>query len=38
MFDAQHLLSAGGTAERLELLIAFTEAMEHDLHRMLASG
>jgi Lon protease-like protein len=38
MMDAQHLLSAGGTVERLELLIALTEAMEHDLHRMLASG
>jgi uncharacterized protein len=38
MMDAQRVLSAGGTLERLELLIELTEAMEHDLHRMLASG
>ena len=38
MFDAQRVLSAPGTAERLALLLEFTEAMEQDLHRMLASG
>jgi Lon protease-like protein len=38
MMDAQRVLSAPGTAERLELLIELTEAMELDLHRMLASG
>jgi len=38
MFDAQQVLSAPGTAARLEMLIEFTEAMEQDLHRMLASG
>ncbi len=38
MFDAQRLLSAGGTLERLELLVELTDAMERDLHRMLASG
>jgi Lon protease-like protein len=36
--DAQRLLSTNGTLERLELLIELTEAMEQDLHRMLASG
>ena len=38
MFDAQRVLSAPGTAERLSLLLELTEAMEQDLHRMLASG
>jgi uncharacterized protein len=38
MMDAQRLLLTNGTLERLELLIELTEAMEHDLHRMLASG
>jgi uncharacterized protein len=38
MIDAQRILSTNGTLERLELLIELTEAMEHDLHRMLASG
>ncbi len=38
MFDAQRVLSAPGTAERLALLLELTEAMEQDLHRMLASG
>jgi hypothetical protein len=38
MFDAQKVLSASGTVERLELLTELTEAMEQDLHRMLASG
>jgi Lon protease-like protein len=38
MMDAQRLLSTNGTSERLELLIELTEAMEQDLHRMLASG
>ena len=38
MFDAQRLLSAPGTAERLALLLELTQAMELDLHRMLASG
>jgi Lon protease-like protein len=38
MFDAQRVLSAPGTAARLALLLEFTEAMEQDLHRMLASG
>ena len=38
MMDAQRVLSTNGTLERLELLIELTEAMEHDLHRMLASG
>jgi hypothetical protein len=38
MMDAQRLLSTNGTLERLELLIELTEAMEQDLHRMLASG
>jgi Lon protease-like protein len=38
MMDAQRVLSAGGTRERLELLLELTEAMEDDLHRMLASG
>jgi len=38
MMDAQRVLSTNGTSERLELLIELTEAMEHDLHRMLASG
>jgi Lon protease-like protein len=38
MMDAQRVLSAQGTADRLELLIELTEAMELDLHRMLASG
>jgi len=32
------VLSASGTAERLALLLELTEAMELDLHRMLASG
>jgi len=36
--DAQRLLSTNGTLERLELLIELAEAMEQDLHRMLASG
>jgi Lon protease-like protein len=38
MMDAQRVLSANSTLERLELLIELTEAMEQDLHRMLASG
>jgi Lon protease-like protein len=38
MMDAQRLLSTNGTLERLALLIELTEAMEQDLHRMLASG
>lgn len=38
MMDAQRVLSAESTTHRLELLIEFTEAMEQDLHRMLASG
>jgi len=38
MMDAQRVLSTNGTSERLELLLELTEAMEHDLHRMLASG
>jgi len=38
MFDAQRVLSTPGTAERLRLLLELTEAMEQDLHRMLASG
>jgi Lon protease-like protein len=37
-FDAQRVLSAAGTRERLELLVELTEALELDLHRMLASG
>ena len=36
--DAQRVLSASGTLERLERLIDLTEALEQDLHRMLASG
>lgn len=38
MMDAQRVLCAKSTLERLDLLIALTEAMERDLHRMLASG
>jgi len=38
MMDAQRLLSAAGTFERLELLVELTDAMERDLHRMLSSG
>jgi Lon protease-like protein len=38
MMDAQRVLSAESTTHRLELLIELTEAMELDLHRMLASG
>lgn len=38
MIDAQRVLAAEGTRERLELLIDLTEAMEQDLHRMLSSG
>jgi Lon protease-like protein len=38
MIDAQRVLSAPGTTDRLELLIELTEAMELDLHRMLSSG
>ena len=38
MMDAQHVLCADSTTHRLELLIELTEAMEQDLHRMLASG
>jgi hypothetical protein len=38
MMDAQRLLSAQDTLERVEVLIELTEAMELDLHRMLASG
>jgi Lon protease-like protein len=38
MMDAQSVLSASSTMERLELLITLTEAMEQDLHRMLGSG
>ena len=38
MMDAQSVLSAESTTHRLELLIELTEAMEQDLHRMLASG
>jgi uncharacterized protein len=36
--DAQRVLSAPGTRERLELLVELTEALEQDLHRMLAAG
>jgi Lon protease-like protein len=36
--DAQRVLSTGGTLERVELLIELTEAMEQDLHRILALG
>jgi uncharacterized protein len=38
MIDAQRLLCAGGTRERLELLLDMMEAFEQDLHRMMASG
>jgi uncharacterized protein len=38
MMDAQRVLLAPGTAARVDLLIELTEAMELDLHRMLASG
>jgi Lon protease-like protein len=38
MMDAHRVLSTSGTRERLEMLIELTEAMEQDLHRMLASG
>ena len=38
MMDAQRVLSAEGTAERLTMLVELTEALEQDLHRMLASG
>ena len=38
MMDAQSVLSAESTTHRLELLVEFSEAMEQDLHRMLASG
>lgn len=38
MMDAHRVLSTNGTRERLEMLIELTEAMEQDLHRMLASG
>jgi Lon protease-like protein len=38
MLDAQRVLSAPGTVARLQLLTELTEAMELDLHRMLASG
>jgi Lon protease-like protein len=37
MMDAQRVLSARSTVERLELLTELSEAMELDLHRMLAS-
>jgi Lon protease-like protein len=37
-YDAQRVLSSSGTTERLEMLIALTEELEQDLHRMLASG
>jgi uncharacterized protein len=36
-FDAQRLLSTHGPTERLSLLVELTEAVEHDLHRLLAS-
>jgi uncharacterized protein len=36
--DAQDLLAAPGAVERLELLIAYTEALELDLHRLLSGG
>jgi Lon protease-like protein len=38
LIDAQQLLAASGTVERLELLVDLVEAVEQDLHRMLASG
>ena len=38
MMDVQSVLSAESTTHRLELLVEFSEAMEQDLHRMLASG
>jgi Lon protease-like protein len=38
MMDAHRVLCTASTLERLELLIELTEAMEQDLHRMLASG
>ena len=34
-YDAQRLLAAGGTFERLELLGALMQELESDLHRML---
>ncbi len=34
--DAQRLLTAADCEERLELLIGFTEALAHDLHRLMA--
>jgi len=34
--DAQRLLIASECEERLELLIGFTEAVAHDLHRLMA--
>ncbi len=37
-YDAQRLLAAGGTVERLELLGALMEELESDLHRMLTEG
>jgi hypothetical protein len=37
MMDAQGLLSAAGTRQRLELLIEFTEAIEDDLRRLMAA-
>jgi Lon protease-like protein len=38
LIDAQRLLCEGGTRDRLELLLHMMEALEQDLHRMLASG
>lgn len=38
LMDAHRVLSAEGTVDRLELLIELTDALEQDLHRMLASG
>ncbi len=38
LIDAQQLLAAGGTVERVELLVDLVEAVEQDLHRILTSG
>jgi len=38
MIDAQRVLTASGTAERIELIVEFTESLEQDLHRMFSSG
>jgi Lon protease-like protein len=36
-YDAQRILAAPSTGQRLELLIAHAEALEGDLHRMMGS-